>query len=203
AITWATKEWDADIVSMSFGYPEELKVDGKSVISKSIYQASADKDSNVLFFAAAANFGGNQREMFPARHDLVFSMRGTDDRGNFEDFNPPPDFAGPDVFGTLGKDVPRLGQDGVVQSGTSIATAIAAGIAAMILGHAKLLLAESPSEENEIIRKLWTKNGMWSMFMLMSEKMQEKLRYLYPIRFLQADNAGRGDYLRTAARDAR
>ncbi|KAK8876780.1 subtilisin-like protein [Apiospora arundinis] len=101
AIKWATEECDVDIVSMSFGFESEIPE-----ISIAIREAELRKHDKLLFFAAASNSGGNRREMFPACHDAVISIRQTNAHGSFSDTNPPADPYGPAVFGTLGSNVP-------------------------------------------------------------------------------------------------
>src|SRR5437762_604440 len=124
AISWASREWKADIISMSFGYADE-----QQCISRAIRGALHERDDSILFFAAASNYGANDKEMFPASHDSVISIRGTNSNGDFEDFNPPRNQSGEAVFGTLGLDVPSAWlsdhEDEIYKSGTSIATAVA------------------------------------------------------------------------------
>ncbi|KAJ5979050.1 hypothetical protein N7501_002392 [Penicillium viridicatum] len=127
AISWASRNWEADIISMSFGFADE-----QACISDAIREAIYERKDSILFFAAASNYGANDREMFPARHDSVISIRGTDANGDFEDFNPPKSQDEVAVFGTLGLDVPSAWANSdhdEYKSGTSTATAIAAGIA--------------------------------------------------------------------------
>lgn len=69
---------------MSFEY-----IHDQQSISKAIRRAVNDRNESILFFAAAANSGANEMEMFPARHECVISIRGTNSNGGFQDFNPP------------------------------------------------------------------------------------------------------------------
>jgi len=122
---------------MSFGYS-----DHQACIANAIRDAVSASNESVLFFAAAANFGANEAEMFPARHRCVISIRGTNSTGRFEDFNPPPGSNEARVLGTLGLDVPSAclshqpGID-VCMKGTSVATAVAAGMAGMLLEYVR------------------------------------------------------------------
>lgn len=206
AIKWATEDCEADIVSMSFGYPEEILVDGKKVVSKAILRAVLHRDHRVLFLAAGGNFGGNQKEMFPASHEFVIPIRSTDHEGAFQGFNPPPNYRGLDVFGTLGKGVSSAWlsrQDGErVQTGTSVATPIAAGIAAMVLADARILLENNPSTGHELINRLWTKAGMWSMFENLSTQTSWKCLYICPKEFARSAFEERHDLMKHAARQA-
>jgi hypothetical protein len=177
------------------------------VISNAILQAVQQRKGSILFFAAAANLGANQKEMFPAHHEFVISIRGTNSEGVFQDFNPPPDRDGPAVFGTLGKDVPSAWlntHDGeICKSGTSVATPIAAGIAAMILGYANLCFAKRLRLDFNLARRLWTRRGMLSMFTKMSTCMKEKCFYLSPLDFIRNSDEERQAMMTFAAVDAR
>ncbi|RSL41864.1 hypothetical protein CEP53_012505 [Fusarium sp. AF-6] len=112
-ISEAAQECEVDIISMSFGFDEELPVEGDRVMSNAISNSLVSRKQQILFFAAAANEGGNQSEMFPASHPQVISIRGTDEKGWLQRFNPPPGYNGA-CFMTLGQDVPGASrsQDG-------------------------------------------------------------------------------------------
>lgn len=162
AIEWAQGECEADIISMSFGY-----VSDRMAISKAIRSAMNDRNESIVMFAAAANSGANQRELFPARHESVISIRGTTSNGGFPDFNPPRNRHDGTVLGTLGLEVPSasLSSHDITQeymSGTSVATAVAAGIAGILLGY----VYGKPAEDTyHIVRdRLQTRQGMLAMF---------------------------------------
>ena len=119
---------------MSFGFEESSRV-----ISKAI---SGYCDKKVLF-AAAANDGGRRETIaFPAKMDRVICVKSCNGDGGPSTFNPwNSKDAGPN-FMTLGKDVLSMWRvkdwDEVTalqkrSSGTSVATPIAAGIAALIM----------------------------------------------------------------------
>lgn len=146
---------------MSFGY-----IDDQQSVSKAIRNAVNDRNESILFFAAAANCGSNEREMFPARHECVISIRGTNSYGKFLDFNPPQNSRESTVLGTLGLEVPSASlshETGEVhRTGTSMATAVAAGMAGMLLGY-----INSKSTKNTyhtVRRKLRKREGMLAMF---------------------------------------
>ncbi|KAH7077363.1 peptidase S8/S53 domain-containing protein [Paraphoma chrysanthemicola] len=138
AIRWAVKEHDVDIISMSFGWEEEELVDGYHAVSKAISKSMNKRDQKLLVFAAASNLGGAHEELFPAHQPQVFSIRATNSLGAHQDFNPNLS-SGATVYGTLGLDVPAA-QPGKTKvkigcTGTSAATAVAAGIAAHVVGY--------------------------------------------------------------------
>jgi hypothetical protein len=176
----------ADIISLSLGWENETLVDDRSVVSNAISSALEMRDQKVLFFAAASNHGGGSRELFPAKHPQVFSIRATNSLGKHEDFNPPLPASGSSVIGTLGSGVPTKEKSNAVVglTGTSIATAVAAGLAAHIIayinvndathqwdtmrthdGFERLLLHQSVSTEPEARKRFLTlerlSGNMW------------------------------------------
>ena len=179
---------------MSFGFDREMPVGGKFVISNAISDALRARDQRVLFFAAAANEGGNQPEMFPANHPHVIAIRGTDDKGWLQRFNPPKGFTGLNCFMTLGQDVPGAGlsRDGgieIFKSGTSVSTPIAAGIAGILLSYARLFgddlkefLGDRDKGHGPAIS---TVSGMRRMFIKMSTEMMDGWYYLSADQFLR------------------
>ncbi|GAT25255.1 hypothetical protein RIB2604_01902090 [Aspergillus luchuensis] len=174
AISWASGEWEADIISMSFGFADE-----QPCISDAIREALYKRKDSILFFAAASNYGANDREMFPARHESVISIRGTNSNGLFADFNPPKHEDEPVDFGTLGIDVPSAwpNSDGEeYRSGTSVATAIAAGIAGSLLGYISSRPPEKPFYNAE--NRAWTRRGMNAIFRAISSNTLQS-GYLY------------------------
>ncbi|KAM0667766.1 hypothetical protein ACQRIU_003631 [Beauveria bassiana] len=132
AIHHAVTEWDVDIISMSFGIREH---------NEPMTQAVAlALHKQKLMFAAASNDGANFGRAFPAKYTGVFCIHSTDGNGNPSAFNPTADEK--DVnFSLLGEHVRShwpAGRSGhhdsvKVLSGTSVATPIAAGLAAMIM----------------------------------------------------------------------
>jgi hypothetical protein len=133
---------------MPFGFTDDN--DGHS-ISKAIYEAVDDSKGSILFFAAATSDSrANTTDKFPARHECVMSIRATDSRGKFLDFNPrmsPESMA----LGTLGLDVPcgSSSQESgeICRSGTSVAAAVATGMAAMLLGYVETKSSEAAYQD--------------------------------------------------------
>lgn len=163
---------------MSFGYAKD-----QPRISSAIRKALFEREDSILFFAAASNDGANNGEMFPARHDSVISIRATNANGKFEDFNAPRNEDEVTAFGTLGVDVPSAGlsdhDNEVYRSGTSVATAIAAGIAGVLLGYVNGKSEESAFQD--VSKKLRTRRGMQAMFKALSiTTMNEGCVYLAP-----------------------
>ncbi|KAH0494690.1 hypothetical protein TgHK011_008281 [Trichoderma gracile] len=136
AINHAVSEWKVDIISMSFGI-REYNEPMKTAISNALH-------SQTLLFAAASNDGANLGRAFPAKYPSVFCIHSTDGNGNPSAFNPTADDK--DVnFSLLGEHVSShwpTGKNGhnepvKAMSGTSVATPIAAGLAAAILSFVR------------------------------------------------------------------
>ncbi|KAH7145426.1 hypothetical protein B0J13DRAFT_322452 [Dactylonectria estremocensis] len=77
-------KWDADIISMSFGYPNN-QIYGGAELEKAIEHADLN---NVLLFAAASNSGANLHRAHPAREPAVLDVHATDSRGSRSKFSP-------------------------------------------------------------------------------------------------------------------
>ncbi|KAL7965773.1 peptidase S8/S53 domain-containing protein [Trichoderma sp. SZMC 28014] len=203
AIAWASKEWEADIITMSFGYTEE-----KQCISYAILDALNDHHGSKLFFAAASNSGSNQVEMFPARHDSVISIRATNADGQYESFNPPRSDNDTVTFGTLGLKVPgawlsdHIGKK--CQTGTSVATAIAAATAALLIGYINRIEVGASSEFilQNVKRKIRTYRGMLALFKALStETLNQHSLYLTPWQLLDKSDDERWIKIAAAVAD--
>lgn len=148
---------------MSFGFAEVNRA-----IRNAISTSVTDRQGSVVFFAAAANNGSNQQEMFPASDVNVISVRGTDYNGIFIGaYNPPPHprKEGQPVYGTLGQNVPYTAEK--MASGCSIATPIMVGMVAMVMQwmHYSTAPASSPSSksnshDDKVIQSLHTFDGV-------------------------------------------
>ncbi|KAF4616204.1 hypothetical protein G7Y89_g15202 [Cudoniella acicularis] len=168
AITWATEK-EVDIISMSFGFE---KSDKKMEIA-----LQKAKSSDILLFAAASNEGNFEGVTFPARlwrERTVMCIYAATGFGRGWIDNPSPLDVSTQSFAFLGVDV-NVGvrsSEEVRDTGTSLATSIAAGIAGRILDfsrHEEFMLL-SPQTQKACCDKLKTLEGMATMFKSMEIK---------------------------------
>lgn len=168
---------------MSFGYTED-----QPPIREAIRKSIDLRDESILYLGAASNSGSNDGEAFPARLPSVISIRATNSEGQFQDFNPPLRRRLENAIGTLGCDVPGAWKhdfDGTAKycSGTSVATAVAAGLAAVLLGYVQ---TQSGRESfKKVNRTLRTREGMQEIFLELSqESLNERFLYLHPWKMM-------------------
>ncbi|KAL7929058.1 hypothetical protein V8C35DRAFT_325439 [Trichoderma chlorosporum] len=189
AILWAGVECQADIISMSFGFPKDHKG-----IDNAIRTVQSQRNESVLFLASAGN-SGFEDENFPARHPSVISVYAANCRGTFMETNPRLPDGAPAIWGTYGGDVPtELYADlqekhpRVCQPGSSIATAVAAGISATMIAYADLLPSLEPSanESDRLsrLKLLRKKSGIEALFKSMVKKNDgSRMWFIDPISF--------------------
>jgi hypothetical protein len=173
-----------DIITMSFGFERSV-----TIIDEAIKHADSKK---IIMLAAASNKGGNGGITWPARLPQVICIYATDSLGNRCDFTPgPSDNA--NNFSILGHAVksfwpPHLNQGfEVPKSGTSTATPIAAGIAALVLQYMRAALAKMAQiskNDAEIFCKLRTTAGMSTVFRQMVNEKRDGYDYVVPWNFL-------------------
>lgn len=134
------------------------------------------QNEGVIIFAASSNDGAieGQEAAFPARMvGKVIKISSADGRGAASKFNPPPSTSN-DNFSILGEAVKSAWPKALNETcekrgtGTSVATPIAAGTAALVLEFARQLSGPdelTPISKSEI---LWRYYGMRAVFALMS-----------------------------------
>jgi hypothetical protein len=138
---------------MLFGYRKD-----KPEIKNTILSSILSRCEEILYFAAATNFGVKKPEMFLARFRHVIFMCGSNANGFFPDFNPLPRKDKGIVYSTLGikvlKALIRPDKRQEPRLGLSITTAVAAGIAAVLLKY--ITWKKQQGRDPEILRKLKT-----------------------------------------------
>lgn len=178
-------EWNVDIISMSFGYFDKPGM-SHTIIEEAIEKVKKGRKDKILFLASAGNSWLRRRD-FPASHKDVIPIYAGDSNGVFLESNPA--HTGKKL-GTYGKEIPSSIVDEVknhfpeadLSAGTSIATAIAAGIVAMMLSYAAALptLMKNNGFE-EVCAKLFTKKGMEHMLEAMSLTRDNEEYFISPI----------------------
>ncbi|KLU92424.1 hypothetical protein MAPG_11370 [Magnaporthiopsis poae ATCC 64411] len=190
AILWAGCECQADIISMSFGFPSDSEA-----VSKAIGAVKDQRGGGVVFLASAGN-SSMEEEAFPARHPSVISIQATDRNGCFLPSNARSSNGnhGPAALGTFG-DVPStLEFEGICnkypkicQPGSSVATAVAAAISATLLAYANILPSlRSPNAVAELpFCRLRESQGMEALFRdsAMAQETSHRRWFVNPIRF--------------------
>ncbi|KAK9443467.1 S8 family Peptidase [Metarhizium brunneum] len=183
-------DWKVDIISMSFGFPNKPGVK-HAVISDAIEKIKKDRNDSVLFLASAGN-SWERRVDFPASHQDVIPIYAADATGAFLRSNPAHTGKGSAKLGTYGADIPTSIIEEVQEyfpkahlgAGTSIATAIAAGVVAMMLSYIQALPALLKLRGfQEVFAKLYTKRGMENMLHAMSLTTGYRQQFINPIHF--------------------
>lgn len=188
AIAHARDTWNVDIISMSFGFQDEY-----SEMTEAI-----NSSKKVLMFAASSNFG--VRDDFPIRFparviDKVICINAADGIGFPYYANPPIDTAR--NLSILGVDVPlgkRIDPNSAEPrsrygSGTSMATPIAAGVAALVLEFARQ--AGMHKKVHDPMGELKTHIGMCSVLRRMAQS-NYGFAFIAPEKVLLGDRRKRG-----------
>jgi len=186
AIEYAGLTWEVDVISMSFSFPKS-----SMAISDAIESVRKKREQSIIFLASSGNSSSDRGEAFPACDPYVISIYATDYQGTFLKSNPTRSGDGPRVLGTYGDNIPnsilnemkKFFPEGDFSSGTSVATAIAAGIVAMMLSYSAALPVLVRANFEETLEKLKTTNGIMSMLRVMSQNTDHRGDFLNPIRF--------------------
>jgi hypothetical protein len=172
---------------MSFSFPKS-----STAISDAIESVSKRREQSIIFLASAGNSSSDRGEAFPAHDPRVISIYATDYQGTFLKSNPTRSGDGPRVLGTYGDNVPnstlnemkRFFPNGVFSPGTSVATAVAAGIVATMLSYsAALPVLVQVYHFADILEKLKTAKGIASLLRVMSQNTDHRGDFVNPIRF--------------------
>ncbi|EXA29448.1 hypothetical protein FOVG_19068 [Fusarium oxysporum f. sp. pisi HDV247] len=174
AIEWAIKTPNSvDIISISAGFRNYSKE-----LDDAVTKAKA---AGVLVIAAASNWQNTGTVAFPARHNLsTMCIYSTNTGNQSSTFNPEPRSDTPN-FALLGEGFQHPDQTrNERMSGTSMATAVAAGLAARIMDFSRQKDNKSYIYRSQDVGKL---PGMLSIFSYIS-KPAGSLRYVAPLDLL-------------------
>ena len=175
---------------MSFGFPRKPDK-AYPVISEAIENVRKKRKGSVLFLASAGN-SWERMLNFPASHQDVIPIYAGNSKGQFLESTPSQTSKGPEKLGTYGTDIPPAITEEVrvrfpkadLSAGTSVATAIAAGIVAMTLSYIAALpsLLECTQFE-QVCANLYTKKGMEQMLYTMSLRTNNRQHFINPVWF--------------------
>ncbi|MCJ1250616.1 hypothetical protein MMC30_007844 [Trapelia coarctata] len=180
-IIWAIEN-EVDIISISAGF--EPGNGCPSVLRKAVDKATK---AGILTFAAASNWSNKDGVAWPAAiQDQVICVYATDG-GNrhIRQLNPDPRYQA-DNFAILGFDV-EIDPNQKPVDGTSISTAIAAGLAGLLIDFGRQSICRGDDEviDDEL---LTTKAGMSAVFRKMSIGMKEGYDCMMPWRILTSES---------------
>lgn len=193
-------ECKANVVSMSFGFPADHES-----ISNAIHTVQSNRNGSVIFLSSAGN-SPTDDVSFPARHPSVISVYATNCYGSFAESNA---IADSKVLGTFGDQIPddifhefRTKFPGVCQPGSSVATAVAAGISATMLAYITVIpsLLKIPCIPDDVLKRklqlLWGSKGMEALFYKMALNKHNHRWWVNPIWFWKNKES---DFSRCAA----
>lgn len=168
-----------DVISISWGLDRDVPS-----VATALTMA---QNKNVIILASASNVGLNRPVTFPARHPNVFCVGSADATGTRSNFSPVArDMEKFSAVGeaVLGATVPWRNNASLVRrkDGTSTATAVATGIAALLLLYTRLFLEpENDASKYANMRKL---------FLFISQDSKgEPYRFLAPWSLFEVDHS--------------
>lgn len=174
---------------MSFGFPRNHRG-----ISEAIREVAA-RECGIIFLASAGN-SSDEAEAFPARHSEVISIYATNRHGTFLDSNSQRPNDGTHILGTYGDGIPpeitaEFDREyrGVCQPGSSVATAVAASMAAIMLAYiAALPKLFASSTDSKVLQRAHGSRGMEALFRKMGPEPSHGRFFINPVDFWRVNN---------------
>ena len=171
AIRWAIDQ-HVDIISLSL-----VLFNGHKDLYNAVHAASRE---NIVIICSTADKGNNQQKVYPAQYleekkiDCLIPIAGCDQYGKLTDWSTETKakyhFLGKDV---IARSVGVMTGSGKEISGSSVATAIAAGMASLVLACSRLALEEENYERKQQIEIFFEK-------MQTLENRNSELKYVEP-----------------------
>ena len=171
---------------MSFGFPKFSQP-----ISDAMHEVRKARAGAIIFLASAGN-DVDRSEAYPACDPTVISMYAASRTGAFLTTNPIPSEESRRLLGTYGDDVPSAVlaelrarfEDGDFSSGTSVATAVAAGVVGLVLAYAALVpyVLRGCGAEG-VYGELKSTDGMRHMLFGMAKSRDALQHFVNPILF--------------------
>lgn len=137
--------------------------------------------------AAAANHGGLDDVAYPANQNEVICASSTDGEGNQSHFNPSPQ--GFNTISVLGEAVPSSwpGTGAPRKSGTSFATPIIAGAAAVVLSYIRWRKEAWTADEKYTASKARSKKGMTTIMERLMTTHRAGFQFLRPWKLFEKE----------------
>jgi subtilisin family serine protease len=181
-IDWA-REQKVDIISISAGF-KRTRLGCPSPLRDAVDQAAK---AGILIFAAASNWGNKDDIAYPAAIKdqvmCIFASNGAN--RHVRDFNPDPRNDA-DNFAILGENVKIT--EGDRDSGTSVATALTAGLAGRLIDFSR---HTDSLEGIDNLNLIGTKAGMTAIFKRMSKGRKEGYDCIIPWNILEDSASNR------------
>jgi len=179
ALKLAIKD-EVDIVNMSFGW-----LHWKQEVHDALVEA---QKAGILLFASVSNSGALGPMRYPAIDDAVFAVDAADASGNPAPFNSPDSMSERKTRYTA----PGVNLKGVTQAkleGTSFASPILAGVAALFLEFAK----QDPLARTKALEYAKKKAGMHVLLdMIVIQKTADRFSYVTPWALFYDDHGNHG-----------
>lgn len=186
---------------MSFGFAYD-----DQGIREAIETVQKERHEDIIFFASAGN-SSTDDESFPARHPAVISIYATNRHGTFLPSNSASTTNGAPVLGTYGDDIPdyireefKTTYPDVCQPGSSVATAIMAGISATMLIYTTILpslVSLQGQPASSAFQRLRTTKGMERILYRLVQQVPEhpQLNAVKPAWFWKSRPNDMGRYM--------